>query len=99
VLRDLGLSLKTILQLITARGDSAEGRAAAQRLSLALRSQVDTIGDRIAELRRARDEVAGARAALDECSHHDVPWSEADCERCSLMEGEAAPKALKSILL
>ena len=99
VLRDLGLSLKTISALIQARGDSEEGQIAARRLSTALSGQIEAIDQRITDLRRARDEVAAARAALEECRHHDVAWEDAQCEDCSLMDGERAPKTLKSILL
>ncbi|MEO0324858.1 MAG: MerR family transcriptional regulator [Myxococcota bacterium] len=94
-LREAGLSLQAIKDVLAAKESAAGPHEAAQRLQEQVDAQLEAIAARMARLRRLRGELAATRATLDECRGcvaEDFPRA---CEGCELMKDEALPRAMR----
>ena len=82
-LREAGLSLQEIKDLIALKGSCANAEQAAGRMSAALCAQVGEVERRIATLQRVRDELRsmlGMLRVCQQCTHPAFPSRCRDCE-------------------
>jgi DNA-binding transcriptional MerR regulator len=85
-LRDSGLSLQEIKDLVALKAGCPTAREAASRMSGALSAQLEVLDRRIATLQRVRTELAALSDALGTClgcTHPEFPVRCRDCDSVS----------------
>lgn len=92
-LREAGLSLQEIKDLMALKGGCANAAQAADRMSATLCAQVQDLDRRIATLQRVRDELSSMVDVLRvcrECTHPDFPTR---CQGCDQIDPVRADRA------
>lgn len=97
-LRELGLSLTDISDLIDIRRNSEQGGQAARLLRQRLAGQLEFTERKIEEYRRLKDEIARTLEVLDQCADCTARPGEGQCGPCSVLgEPELLPTPIKAI--
>lgn len=94
-LREAGLSLQNIKDLFCLKADCACPEEASKRMSHVLNEQIDTMQQKIAKLRKLREELTAMVSVLTEChscNERDFPLA---CEQCDVVTSRQLPRALR----
>jgi len=94
-LREAGLSLQNIKDLFCLKTDCDCPEEASQRMSNVLNQQIDTMQQKIAKLRKLREELSAMVSVLTECQsceERDFPLA---CKKCDVMGSPQLPRALQ----
>ena len=94
-LRESGLSLQSIKDLFCLKSDCACPEEASQRMSHVLTEQIDTMQQKIAKLRKLREELTAMVSVLTECQSCDEGNFPIACENCDVLSGPQLPRALQ----
>lgn len=95
-LREAGLSLAEIKALFGLKAGCANAKQASDELSTRLSEQIDGMQQKIALLRRLREELASTVAVIQECgSCADTRSFPARCDDCEVLERPDLPRAAK----
>ena len=94
-LREAGLSLQNIKDLFELKSGCACPEEASERMSFVLREQIDTMQQKIAKLRRLREELTAMVSVLTECQECDEGAFPLSCEKCDVLESPKLPRALQ----
>jgi DNA-binding transcriptional MerR regulator len=92
-LREAGLSLQDIKELMALKGGYGTAEQAACKMSVALSAQIAELERRAATLQRVRGELmsmVGVLRVCQGCTHPDFP---ARCRDCTLVSAPAAARA------
>jgi DNA-binding transcriptional MerR regulator len=92
-LRDAGLSLQEIKDLIALKGTCTTASQAADRMSSRICSQVRELDRRIETLQRVRGELAAMVGMLRVCSDCPQPKFPTGCRDCDLVDSRCADRA------
>lgn len=93
-LREAGLSLQEVRELFELKATASDAPAAAAKMRAVLEARVSTVHEKIAVLRRLRDELGGMLNVLHECEGctADFPRS---CAGCDVMKADDLPRAMR----
>ena len=94
-LREAGLSLHDIKQLFCLKSDCARPEEASERMSEVLSQQIDTMQQKIAKLRKLREELTAMVSVLSECQTCEDGNFPLACEKCDVLENTPMPRALR----
>jgi len=94
-LREAGLSLQDIKQLFCLKSDCACPEEASERMSDVLSQQIDTMQQKIAKLRKLREELTAMVSMLTECQTCEEGNFPLACEKCDVLENPHLPRALR----
>ncbi|MBT8469912.1 MAG: MerR family transcriptional regulator [Myxococcales bacterium] len=94
-LREAGLSLQDIKDLFCLKSDCACPEEASQRMSHVLTEQIDTMQQKIAKLRKLREELTAMVSVLTECQSCDQSNFPIACENCDVLSSPQLPRALQ----
>ena len=94
-LREAGLSLQDIKELFSLKSDCACPEEASHRMSNVLTEQIDTMQQKIAKLRKLREELTAMVSVLTECQACDDGNFPLACEKCDVMGSPQLPRALR----
>lgn len=94
-LRESGLSLQSIKDLFCLKSDCACPEEASQRMSHVLTEQIDTMQQKIAKLRKLREELTAMVSVLTECQSCDEGNFPIACENCDVLSSPQLPRALQ----
>ena len=94
-LREAGLSLQNIKDLFCLKSDCACPEEASQRMSHVLTEQIDTMQQKIAKLRKLREELTAMVSVLTECQSCDEGSFPLACENCDVLSSPQLPRALQ----
>ncbi len=98
-LRQLGLSLEEIREVLELKRQATSGAAAARELGQRLAHYAAKVEARIDALTRLRDELGGARALLQRCeSCTDNDLFPESCAECRTMKDAGDPPPAAAIL-
>ncbi|MDD9938266.1 MAG: MerR family transcriptional regulator [Myxococcales bacterium] len=92
-LRDAGLSLQEIKDLIALKSGAQDAASAAGRLSRSVARQVAEIDGRIAALQRVRAELGNFSVMLDKCEGCEDPRYPERCRDCDVVNESGADRA------
>lgn len=93
-LREAGLSLQEVRELFELKASATDAPTAAAKMRAVLEARVATVHEKIAVLRRLRDELGGMLNVLHECQGctADFPRS---CAGCDVMKADDLPRAMR----
>jgi len=94
-LREAGLSLQNIKDLFCLKSDCACPEEASQRMSHVLTEQIDTMQQKIAKLRKLREELTAMVSVLTECQSCDEGNFPLACGSCDVLSSPQLPRALQ----
>ncbi|MEM1415554.1 MAG: MerR family transcriptional regulator [Myxococcota bacterium] len=94
-LREAGLSLQDIKDLLAAKSGARLPVDAADALRGRLGEQLQAMQEKITRLRRLREELASMMTAVEECRTCQAEDFPRACESCELMKDEALPRAMR----
>ena len=94
-LREAGLSLQNIKDLFGLKSDCACPEEASQRMSQVLTEQIDTMQQKIAKLRKLREELTAMVSVLTECQSCEDGNFPISCEKCDVLGSPQLPRALQ----
>jgi DNA-binding transcriptional MerR regulator len=94
-LREAGLSLQEIKDLFAIKAGSKTATEAAQTMAAALEKQAEALQEKIAILRRLRDDLAATTAVLAECEPCNEERFPERCPSCDVMTRPDLPRAMK----
>jgi DNA-binding transcriptional MerR regulator len=94
-LREAGLSLQNIKDLFCLKSDCACPEEASQRMSNVLTEQIDTMQQKIAKLRKLREELTAMVSVLTECQSCDEGNFPIACGNCDVLGSPQLPRALQ----
>ena len=94
-LREAGLSLQNIKDLFCLKADCACPEEASQRMSHVLTEQIDTMQQKIAKLRKLREELTAMVSVLTECQSCEEGNFPIACENCDVLSSPQLPRALQ----
>ncbi len=94
-LREAGLSLQNIKDLFSLKSDCACPEEASARMSNVLTEQIDTMHQKIAKLRKLREELTAMVSVLTECQSCDERNFPLACDRCDVLGSPQLPRALQ----
>ena len=94
-LREAGLSLQDIKGLFCLKSDCGCPEEASQRMTSVLSEQIDTMQQKIARLRRLREELTAMVSVLTECQSCDEGNFPFACENCDVLGSPKLPRALQ----
>lgn len=94
-LREAGFSISEIKDLFGLRTTFQSAPEATEKMSALLEERIEGIQQKIASLRRLRDEMAAMQAALSECQPCDVPDFVERCPTCDVTNRASAPRAMR----
>jgi len=94
-LREAGLSVQNIRDLFCLKADCACPEEASKRMSNVLSEQIDTMQQKIAKLRKLREELTAMVSVLTECQSCDEGNFPLTCENCDVMGSPQLPRALQ----
>jgi DNA-binding transcriptional MerR regulator len=84
-LREAGLSLQEIKDLIGLKGQNATAASASCQLSTSLSGRIDELERRVATLKRVRDELGATLRDIEPCRDCTVPGFPTSCFGCDRM--------------
>ena len=94
-LREAGLSLQDIKDLYGLKSDCECPEEASQRMSHVLTQQIDTMQQKIAKLRKLREELTAMVSVLTECRSCEEGNFPVACESCDVLGSPELPRALQ----
>ena len=94
-LREAGLSLQDIKELFVLKSDCDCPEEASRRMSHVLTQQIDTMQQKIAKLRKLREELTAMVSVLTECQSCDEGNFPLACEKCDVLGSPGLPRALQ----
>jgi len=94
-LREAGLSVQNIKDLFCLKADCDCPEEASQRMSHVLTEQIDTMQQKIAKLRKLREELTAMVSVLTECQSCDEGNFPLACENCDVLSSPQLPRALQ----
>ena len=94
-LREAGLSLSEIKELFELKAQSASANEAAQRMGDAILERAEGLQEKIAALRRLRDDLAAMAAVLHECEPCETGRFPERCSTCDVMARPDLPRAMR----
>ena len=94
-LREAGLSVQNIKDLYSLKSDCDCPEEASQRMSNVLSQQIDTMQQKIAKLRKLREELTAMVSVLTECQSCDEGNFPLACENCDVLGSPQLPRALQ----
>lgn len=94
-LREAGLSLQEVRDLFEMKSAAAGAKAAAEEMRAVLSSKIAAANEKIAVLRRLRDELSSMVGVLDECARCTSPDFPRACHGCDVMKSEELPRAMR----
>jgi DNA-binding transcriptional MerR regulator len=94
-LREAGLSLQDIKQLFCLKSACECPEEASERMSDVLTQQIDTMQQKIAKLRRLREELTAMVSVLTECQTCEDGSFPLACAKCDVLESPQIPRALR----
>ena len=94
-LREAGLSLHEVKELFELKAGATAAPEAATRMRAVLEARVSTVHDKIAVLRRLRDELNGMLSTLRECERCDATDFPRACRSCDVMKTDELPRAMR----
>jgi DNA-binding transcriptional MerR regulator len=94
-LREAGLSLQNIKELFSLKSDCACPEEASHRMSHVLTAQIDTMQQKIAKLRKLREELTAMVSVLTECQSCEEGDFPVACESCDVVGSPQLPRALR----
>ncbi|MGB8330628.1 MAG: MerR family transcriptional regulator [Polyangiales bacterium] len=94
-LREAGLSVQNIKDLFCLKSDCDCPEEASQRMSNVLTEQIDTMQQKIAKLRKLREELTAMVSVLTECQSCDEGNFPLACESCDVLGSPQLPRALR----
>jgi DNA-binding transcriptional MerR regulator len=94
-LREAGLSLHEIRDLLELKQGCPTAEAASERLTCVLERQLECMQHKINLLRRLRDELASTVSAINDCrSCNDAKFPHR-CDECDVLQQPEHPRALR----
>ena len=94
-LREAGLSVQSIKDLFRLKSGCACPEEASHRMSDALTAQIDTMQQKIAKLRKLREELTLMVSVLTECRTCEEASFPLSCEKCDVLANPELPRALR----
>ena len=94
-LREAGLSLQDIKQLFALKSDCGCPEEASHRMSDVLNQQIDTMQQKIAKLRKLREELTAMVSVLTECQSCEEGNFPLACDSCDVTGSPQVPRALR----
>lgn len=94
-LREAGLSLQDIKDLFALKAKCDCPEEASQRMSSVLNQQIDGMQQKIAKLRRLREELAAMVSVITECKSCDERSFPVACDECDVVDRRELPRALR----
>lgn len=94
-LREAGLSLGEIKDLFAIKGRSHSANEAVARMSAVLARRAEEVQEKIAALRRLRDDLAAMAAVLHECEPCESTRFPERCPTCDVMTRPDLPRAMR----
>jgi DNA-binding transcriptional MerR regulator len=94
-LREAGLSLQEVRDLFDLKAGASEPKVAAAEMRAALHAKIATVNEKIAVLRRLRDELGAMVGVLDECARCTSAEFPRACAGCDVMKSEDLPRAMR----
>lgn len=94
-LREAGLSLQSIKDLFCLKSGCECPEEASERMSNALNQQIDAMQQKIAKLRKLREELTAMVSVLTECRACEEGSFPLSCEKCDVVGGPELPRALR----
>lgn len=94
-LREAGLSLQEVRELFELKACATNAPAAATKMRAVLEARVATVHEKIAVLRRLRDELGGMLSVLRECQGCDATDFPRACASCDVMKADELPRAMR----
>ena len=94
-LREAGLSLQEIKELFALKRESRTAHEAAHRMGDAIQMRADALQEKIAVLRRLRDDLAAMSAVLHECEPCNETQFPERCPSCDVMTRPDLPRAMR----
>ncbi|MFN7135244.1 MAG: MerR family transcriptional regulator, partial [Myxococcales bacterium] len=97
-LREAGLALKEIKDLLDVKRSCASPRELNGRLAEALQAQIARTEARLTALRRLKKELTESLEAIDVCNHCTRPMDRDACASCDDVVNDRAPRLVKVVL-
>lgn len=94
-LREAGLSLQEVRELFELKATASDAPAAAAKMRAVLEARVSTVHEKIAVLRRLRDELGGMLNVLHECEGCGATDFPRACAGCDVMKADDLPRAMR----
>jgi DNA-binding transcriptional MerR regulator len=94
-LREAGLSLQQVRELFELKASATNAPEAATRMRAVLEERVGMVHEKIAVLRRLRDELGCMLNSLSECERCERADFPRACGGCDVMKTEELPRAMR----
>lgn len=94
-LREAGLPVQGIKALFGLKSECECPEEATAKMSAVLSQHIDCMQQRIAKLRRLREELASMIAVISECNVCEEDRFPSTCEECDVVENPERPRALR----
>ena len=94
-LREAGLSLQSIKDLFCLKSGCACPEEASDRMSEALSAQIEVMQQKIAKLRKLREELTAMVSVLTECQSCEERNFPDACKKCDVLVNPELPRALR----
>ena len=94
-LREAGLSVQSIKDLFCLKSGCDCPEEASQRMSNALTEQIDAMQQKIAKLRKLREELTAMVSVLTECQSCEEGSFPVSCGNCDVLGNPELPRALR----
>ena len=94
-LREAGLSLQGIKDLFCLKSGCECPEEASERMSNVLKQQIDAMQQKIAKLRKLRQELTAMVSVLTECQSCEEESFPLSCEKCDVVDNPNLPRALR----
>jgi DNA-binding transcriptional MerR regulator len=94
-LREAGLSLQEVRDLFEMKAGAAGPKDAAEQMRSVLVGRIAAANEKIAVLRRLRDELSAMVGVLDECGRCATPDFPRACTGCDVMKSEDLPRPMR----
>ncbi|MEM9728254.1 MAG: MerR family transcriptional regulator [Myxococcota bacterium] len=94
-LREAGLSVQSIKDLFRLKAGCGCPEEASHRMSSAINSQIDAMQQKIAKLRKLREELTAMVSVLTECQSCEDGTFPLSCGKCDVIGNPDVPRALR----
>lgn len=94
-LREAGLAIQDIKHLFQLKSRYGNAREASAEVTALVESQIDALQEKIATLRRLREELTQAVSVISECGSCEEQRFPSVCGDCDVLERPALPRAVK----
>ncbi|MGB5811221.1 MAG: MerR family transcriptional regulator [Polyangiales bacterium] len=94
-LREAGLSVQSVKDLFCLKSGCGCPEEASHRMSDALNTQIDSLQQKIAKLRRLREELTAMVSVLTECQSCQEGTFPLSCGKCDVIGNPELPRALR----